>query len=661
MRPDRSSWLVLMAMTFSAAVAIALALLATLDRSEQTFPTARTVVVVLDVPEDVDFARLLREQADQDHIDFYRVQADPDRVGRRLVHAVVGDPGAFTRVFRDGEYRGGVAEQPVVLSERETSTRGVYFSTASSDQASAFVAELRSAGVDARNEPAGWWTAIVFTIGRPGVGVALGASGVAVMMLGRLCGRSAARRLGVAEVLGVPRTRYAETARALRCQIVVALAAAAAGSAAALVLVGSQLPAVLAVAACAYWTSAGLFLGAMATGWPRTAAERLRAGGSAWRPRGSTALATSVLRITAVTSVALVAGPLVDRVVLLDQYRLAGETRLDCSQCVTPLLSGTLLPDEIESAAPAFARLYRTVDDGRSVLASHPVMPVGRGVEPDVGNTLVVNREYLDRVQPALPEPWPGRTSTRSGEWALFVPERGVPSTAGVVEQWREWFTFQREVDPTLAVPRAPVVIEYAPRSVFTFGAATDEAPLFADAPAIAVVPAASELLSGDFLTAAASNGQLLLDVDDPEQVIRAAGLADAVGSLHRWPAVTAAHRSALMRTALAEAIAVALVLAVIAMAVSTRAQTLRCSDAMRVREATALGLRPLRVHARTLVAECGVLVTSVGVAAAVSLALGAASAPALLAASVLACATSGAVVGAVVRNAGVGGDADAT
>jgi len=115
------------------------------------------------------------------------------------------------------------------------------------------------------------------------------------------------------------------------------------------------------------------------------------------------------------------------------------------------------------------------------------------------------------------------------------------------------------------------------------------------------------------------------------------------------------------MRTALAEAIAVALVLAVIAMAVSTRAQTLRCSDAMRVREATALGLRPLRVHARTLVAECGVLVTSVGVAAAVSLALGAASAPALLAASVLACATSGAVVGAVVRNAGVGGDADAT
>ena len=84
MRPDRSSWLVLMAMTFSAAVAIALALLATLDRSEQTFPTARTVVVVLDVPEDVDFARLLREQAVQDHIDFYRVQADPDRVGRRL-------------------------------------------------------------------------------------------------------------------------------------------------------------------------------------------------------------------------------------------------------------------------------------------------------------------------------------------------------------------------------------------------------------------------------------------------------------------------------------------------------------------------------------------------------------------------------------------------
>lgn len=660
MRPDRSSRFVLVAMAFSAAVAIALALLATLDRSEQTFPTARTAVIVLDVPRDLDFAQLLRERADQDRIDFYRVQADPVRVGRRIVDAVVGDPSAFARVFGDGEYRGGVAEQPVALSQRHTSTRGVYFSTASSEQAAAFVSELRSVGVDARVEPAGWGTAVLFTVGRPGVGLAVCASGVALVMLGRLCGRSAARPLGVAEVLGVPRLRSSEAARALRCQIVVALTATAAGSAAALVLVGSQLPAVLMIAACVYWTYAALFLGAMATGWPRTAAQRMRAGRSAWRPRGPTALATSVLRIAAVTSVALAVGPLMDRVALLDQYRLAGETRIDCSQCTTPLLSGTLHPDEIESAAPAFARLFRTVDDGRSVLSSHPVVPVRHSVEPDVGNTLVVNREYLDRVQAALPEPWPGRMTTGPGEWALFVPADGAPPAATVIDQWREWFAFQRELDPTLAEPRVPVVAEYTPRSVFTFGAATDEAPLFADAPVIAVVPAASELLSGDFLTAAASNGQLLLDVDDPHQVVHAAGLADVVGSVHRWPAVSAAHRSALVRTALAEAIAAALALAVIGLAASTRARALRWADRTRVSEATGLGISLVRTHARTAVAEGGVLVASVGVAVGAALALGAAWAPALVAASVIACATSIAVVRAVVRSTRDEGDADA-
>ncbi|GAA1493006.1 hypothetical protein [Curtobacterium herbarum] len=659
MRPDRSSRFVLVAMVFSAAVAIAFALLATLDRSEQTFPTAHTALVVLDVPADVDLPRLLRERAEQDRIDFYRVQSDPDQAGRRIVHAVVGNPAAFARVFHDGMYRGGVAEQPVALGQGNTSTRGVYFSTASSAQASAFVSELRSVGVDARVEPAGWWTAVVFTIGRPGIGLALGASIVAAVMLGRLCGRSAARRLGVAEVLGVRRVRSSEAARTLRCQIVVASTATAAGSAVALALVGSQLPAVLAIAACVYWAHAVLFLGAMATGWPRTAAARMRAGRSAWRPRGRTALATSVLRVAAVTSVALAAGPLVDRVALLDQYRLAGETRIGCSHCTQPLLSGTLHPDEIEAAAPAFARLFRAVDDGRSVLASHPVAPVAHSVVPDVGNTLVVNREYLDRVQPALPDPWPSRTSVGPGEWALVVPEDGPPR-ATVIAQWREWFAFQREIDPTIVEPRAPVVVEYAPRSVFTFGAATDEAPLFADAPVIAVVPAASELLSGDFLTAAASNGQLLLDVDDPEQVVRSAGLTDVVGSMHRWPAVSAAHRSALVRTALAEAIAAALVLAVIVMAASIRASALRWTDRTRVREATGLGIGLLRTHARTLVAEGGVLVASVAVAVGAALALGAPWVPALVAASVIAWATSIAVVRSVTRSAGHEGDPDA-
>jgi hypothetical protein len=659
MRSDRSSWLVLAAMCLAAGVAIAFALLATLDRSSETFPTARTAVVVLDVPPGVDFERLLRERAAQDHVDFYRVQTDPEHVGRRIVAPVIGDRSAFDRVFRDGRYRGGAAEQTSVLSDTLPSARGVYFSTASAAQASAFVTDLRSAGVDARVDPAGWRTVVTFTAGRPGVPLALGASAVAVAMLGRLRGVTSARRLGVAEVLGVPRARRSEITRVLQGQTVVALGAAVAGSAVAVVTVGARVPAVLAIAGCVYGAQAALFLGAMTTGWSRDQATRMRAGWSSWRPRSGTVLSTSVLRTAAVVSIALTAGPIVDSVALLEQYHRAAAGQVDCSHCTTPLLSGTLQPDEIEAAAPAFARLFRTVDDGRSVLASHPVVPIEQSVAPDVGNTLVVNREYLDRVGQSFPDPWPGRTTVDPGEWAVFVPTNGVLPSEAVVDQWRAWFAFQREIDPTLVEPREPVVVEYSPRSVFTFGAATEDAPLFADAPVVAVVSAASGLLSGDFLTAAASNGQFLLDVDEPERLVRSAGLAGVVGSLYRWPAVSEAHRSGIVRTALAEAIAAALALAVTAMAVSLRAGALRWSDLARRREAAGLGIDPLRVHARTLVAEGVVTVASVVAAVGAAQGIGAAMAPALVTAAVVAVASSVAVW-AVVRRSGDEGAADA-
>lgn len=660
MRSDRSTLLTVAAMSLAACIAVAVALLATLDRSDQTFPTARTAVVVLDVPEGVDLQRLLRVRAVHDHVDFYRVQSDPEHVGRRNVAAVIGDRVAAARVFdRDGRYRGGAVEQPTVLVRAHRSERGVYFSTMSVEQASAFVSELRSAGVEARVDPAGWWTAITFTVGRPGVGLAIGASGVAVALLGRLRGVSVARRLAVAEVLGVPRVRRAETARVLGVQSVVALAAAVAASVLASAAVGPRFPAVLVIAGTVHSAQAGLFLVAMVSAWRGSGATRMRAAWSSWRPWGRVALPTAALRVAAVVSIALAVGPLADSVVLLGQYHRAAETRIDCADCTTPLLSGTLRPDEIEAAAPAFERLFRTVDDGRSVLASHPVVPVEQSVEPDVGNTLVVNREYLRRVGQPFSDPWPGRSTVDAGQWALFVPtDSGVPVDV-VLERWRAWFAFQREIDPTLAEPGEPSVLEYSPQEVFTFGAATDEAPLFADAPVVAVVPAAARLLSGDFLTAAASNGQFLVDAADPRRLVASAGLQDVVGPLHRWQDVLGSHREDLLRTALTEAVAAAVASAVTVMAVSVRLRAFRWSDTARVREAVRLGVHPVRVHARMLLAEGLVVAATVVVAATAAEGLGIGTLPTVSAAAVVACGTTVAVW-VLLRTTGSEGDEDA-
>jgi hypothetical protein len=647
-------------MSLAACIAVAVALLATLDRSEETFPTARTAVVVLDVPPHLDLGRLLRDRAVHDHVDFFRVQADPVHAGRRIVDPVVGDRATFDRVFRDGRYRGGPAEQTVVLRRTHTSDRGVYFSTMSSPQASAFVAELRSVGVDARAEAAGWWTAMAFTLGRPGTGLALGASLVAVALLGRLRGVTAARRLAVTEILGVPCSRSREAAGVLRGQATVALGAAIAGSAVALAAVGGQVPAVLVIAGGVYSVHAGLFLVAMASGWHRDGTTRMRAGWSAWRPWGRSAVSASVIRVAAIVSVALAAGPLADSGALLAQYQRVSETLVDCADCTTPLLSGTLQPDEIEAAAPAFARLFRAVDDGRSVLASHPIVPIDESIEPDVGNTLVVNREYLERVGQPFSDPWPGRTTVGPGEWAVFVPTDDVPATTIIADTWRAWFGFQREIDRTLAEPREPVVLEYSPRSVFDFGAATDEAPLFAEAPVIAVVPASSELLSGDFLTAAASNGQFLLDVDDPERLIASVGLADIVGSFHRWPDEMEAHLNSIIRSTVAEAIAAVVALTVIGTAVFVQVEALRWKDTARVRDAVRLGLGSFRVHGRLLMVEGVLAVVSVVVAGGAARGAGAAAAPALIVAVIVSSAAT-TVVWSVARKLARSGDDDAS
>jgi hypothetical protein len=644
-------------MSLAACIAVAVALLAALDRSDETFPTARTAVVVLDVPQDVHFERLLRDRAVRDHVDFFRVQADPARVGRRIVEPVIGDRAAFDRVFRDGRYRGGPAEQAVALRETHTSDRGVYFSTMSSAQAAAFVTELRRVGVDARAEAAGWWTTIVFTAGRPGVGLAVGASAVAVALLGRLRGVSAARCIGASEILGVPRLRRAETSRVVAGQAVVALCAAVGGSVLASACVGAQLPDVLAIAGCVYTVHAGLFLVMVTLGWRGDGPTRMRPGWGAWRPWGRVSVSSSVLRVAAVVSIALAVGPLVESVALLAEHHRAGAMQIGCVGCRTPLLSGTLRPDEIEAAAPAFARLYRTVDDGRSVLASHPVVPIDQSVAPDVGNTLVVNREYLRLVGEPFADPWPGRTTVEPGEWAVFVPTADVPRTETVTEMWREWFAFQREIDPTLAAPRAPVVHQYRPQPVFTFGAATDDAPLFADAPVVVVIPAASDLLSGDFLTAAASNGQFLLDVDDPQRLVASTGLAHVVGSLRSWPAETAAHRTSIIRTAAGEAGAASVAFVAVGMGVVVRVMALRWSDTQRVREATRLGIGPLRVHARLLLVEGVVVLVSVAAAPGVAHAAGSAPTPALTAALVVAGTTSIAVWTAVRKAGRDGGD----
>ncbi|MBT1675947.1 hypothetical protein [Curtobacterium aurantiacum] len=169
---------------------------------------------------------------------------------------------------------------------------------------------------------------------------------------------------------------------------------------------------------------------------------------------------------------------------------------------------------ELDAAQPELAAMYDRLDRaGSAVLADHAIAADRSSHDPDAGNVVIVNAQYLveqtlrshagTRLLPADLDP---RALT------LLVPE-GAAVTASDQEAWRAFLRFQRSnsADPS----RIPTAIELDLRPmeaqrVFTY--ATDDlgATSTQSDAVVAVLPSATPSVSENFIISNMTTGEVV-------------------------------------------------------------------------------------------------------------------------------------------------------
>ncbi|ROP65685.1 hypothetical protein [Curtobacterium sp. ZW137] len=169
---------------------------------------------------------------------------------------------------------------------------------------------------------------------------------------------------------------------------------------------------------------------------------------------------------------------------------------------------------ELDAAEADLAGVYERLDAaGSAILADHPISPDLRSHDPDAGNVLIVNAQYL-REQPVR-SPGGSRVTPDQLEpeaLTLLVPE-GVRLTGAERRAWRDFLVFQREnsTDPG-AVPTRIDIDEVRVDVGRVFDYATDDiaATSTLESPVIAVLPAATVSMSENYLTANMTTGEIV-------------------------------------------------------------------------------------------------------------------------------------------------------
>lgn len=210
---------------------------------------------------------------------------------------------------------------------------------------------------------------------------------------------------------------------------------------------------------------------------------------------------------------------------------------LDAREYVSLRFSSTLSENDFQAFMPRFGSLFRSQEkQGHAVLSYHPVGAVGdtEQIGPGTGNSMIVNNPFL-RQQTVVSE---------SGQRIVDLPESSdrmyllVPVTdklvaEGVRKQYEQWASFQ--IDQQMHENnryKIDVTVLYtkAGQDIFNYGGTFLMDGMSQRDPIIAVVPAASKILSSDFYVSSATQGSILfsdaqeisaqLHVDDLDKYI---------------------------------------------------------------------------------------------------------------------------------------------
>lgn len=534
------------------AVNIALALLGAFlmfkGVDEATFNGVSAVVIIEQVPSSLtkDAAlRTIESAATGANLTVAKMVADPDNIEHgRIIYTFAGEPtAAYTPFSAD------MSTKVLPISALGTADlRGTYFAEGSESSTAAFIRTLQSAGLTVSFEnrnPAAY--AVGGVIDEPGM-LSLVLVAQAGMALALVYQATQARKaLAIKTVHGASEGEVIrDELAALGRYFGLATAGAIAGGSILLFtynqfaqlaeFVGIVAVALLVTAASAagmYWLALLLL--------PSASLPNLMKGK---RPLGYLAAVAVIVHVLMTASLYQA----LTRTVANTNQAIAASAQLENWRADKDLLTIRFGPhlerSQYEALRPAFDRIVHQQDAaGDLVVAVHPTDPIPGEYGPDAGNSLIVNNVYLDR-QTILDASGDriGPIDAAQGELTLLIPSTLEEQTDAIIDTYVRYFKFQLELsatetgrtDPPLAVVVHTISTQPGQR-IFNYGGTAAMRETSQLDPVIAVLPAATGLLSSDFYLATASSGGILFD--DPDTTIRLldqAGISPHLASIDR-------------------------------------------------------------------------------------------------------------------------------
>lgn len=441
-------------------------------------------------------------------------------------HEYVVNPSAV-RAFRlsEGDTHGFDAELVTrfrpVSDLPDNQVNGTYLTDAGSAAADRFAASMRDAGITVTVDPLSPVAVLLWTASEVPV-IPLGVSALLVVVIGVTSWQaSRRRRASIAAAFGRARASSSlRDAGRLTAMTVGGGGTAALGVGVALALLdqGARLRLFLGITvtglACAAVAVAVVALATAAC----TSRPLLRSIDGA-RPLRSVlvvSLVCNVLVLALASSTSTSAWRIVD----LSLHDTAEQDRWRPALDDVRLTFSTS-EAELDAAEPELAELFaRSEESGTVVLADHVVAPNPSSHDPDEGNVLLVNAQYLreQRVLARSGEPITPEALDRAA-LTLLVPE-GVRVGEEDRRAWHDFLAFQRQTstDPT-SIPRDIDVDTLATASHEVFDYATDDlwSTSTTHDTVIAVLPSAAPSLSEDRIVSAMTTGEVVFT--DPTQL----------------------------------------------------------------------------------------------------------------------------------------------
>lgn len=252
-----------------------------------------------------------------------------------------------------------------------------------------------------------------------------------------------------------------------------------------------------------------------------------------------------------------VVGSSASAVVLLNDESRHDSSWQKVGDGVTLRFAATTTAADFENLSSGFMDVYSRFErDGQAVLAKPPTAPALRPGDygPYIGNSLVVNPEYLERNHILNEDGEVIRPpQLRSGDLLLLIPSAIWTDREKIVAEYSEWAEFQQELgmdDGTRVVARMMMIgsgqehFNYGANQ-FAFGSSQFQS-------VIAVVSTQSEILPAGFFVSAASNGAVIFDDGNAlSQALSSAGIEDHIAAIDSANGLALNDRAARVNTLL--------------------------------------------------------------------------------------------------------------